>query len=128
MEGQKKVVYISGPITGVDKYWEAFERAEDDLTALGYIPLSPARLPMGMTNTQYMPICTAMINAADAVLILPGWEGSHGAKVEARYAEYIEKPVVEHRTTKGTLKPRERSAEERIEWLKHDLEEVFWDE
>lgn len=121
MAEQKKVVYISGPITGVDKYWEAFERAEDDLTALGYIPLSPARLPTGMTNAQYMQICTGMIDAADAVLLLPGWNNSHGAAVEYRYAEYIEKPVVFHRDAPWLDNP----ADVRIGWLKHDLEEVF---
>lgn len=96
MGEQKKVVYISGPITGVRNYWEAFEQAEDDLTALGYIPLSPAHLPKGMTNAQYMQICTAMIDAADAVLSLPRSDRSAGAKVELRYCEYINKPVVEY--------------------------------
>lgn len=125
-EQQKKVVYISGPITGVEKYWEAFETAEDDLTALGYIPLSPAHLPTGMTNAQYMQICTAMIDAADAMLMLPDWEDSCGAKVEDRYAEYIGKPVVYHRTVSyEPLKLVENPADVRIGWLKHDLEEVF---
>lgn len=129
MAEQKKVVYISGPITGVDKYWEAFERAEDDLTALGYIPLNPALLPMGMTNAQYMQICTGMIDAADAVLFLPDWESSHGAKVEYRYAEYIEKPVVRHRMTVWDEPAiKENPVEVRLAWLKHDLEEVFGDE
>lgn len=125
-EQQKKVVYISGPITGVEKYWEAFERAENDLTALGYIPLSPARLPTGMTNAQYMQICTAMIDAADAVLMLPGCVYSHGSKVEHRYCEYIEKPVVCHRTTALEGPTIETNpADVRIGWLKHDLGEVF---
>lgn len=121
MGEKKKVVYISGPITGVDKYWEPFEQAEDDLTALGYIPLSPAHLPKGMTNDQYMQICTAMINTADAVLMLPLWKNSHGAAVEYRYAAYIEKPVVFHRDAPWLDNP----VEVRIGWLKHDLEEVF---
>ena len=126
MEGQKKVVYISGPITGVEKYCEAFERAEDDLTALGYIPLSPAHLPTGMTNAQYMQICTSMIDAADAVLLLPGCIDSHGSKVEHRYCEYIGKPVVCHRTTTWQAADIEKNpADVRIAWLKHDLEEVF---
>lgn len=44
----KKVIYIAGPITGVPCYWEAFEDAEDELIALGYIPLSPAHMPSGL--------------------------------------------------------------------------------
>ena len=126
MGEQKKVVYISGPITGVEKYWEAFEQAEDDLTALGYIPLSPARLPAGMTNAQYMQICTGMIDAADAVLMLPNWGESNGSKVEYRYSEYTEKPIVFHKTrTWGTLADEKNPADVRIAWLKHDLEEVL---
>lgn len=90
----KQVVYISGPITGVDKYWEAFEDAEEKLEALGYIALSPSRLPLGMTNEQYMTIDLAMINAADKVYFLPGWENSRGATLERAYCEYIGKAVI----------------------------------
>ena len=35
-----KVIYIAGPITGVPKYHEAFEAAEDELSAKGFVPLS----------------------------------------------------------------------------------------
>lgn len=87
-------VYIAGPITGVEKYWEAFEKAEDELTAKGYIALTPTRLPLGLDNAAYMRIDLAMIDAADAVLFLPGWTGSHGAVVEHAYCTYISKPIV----------------------------------
>lgn len=88
----KKVVFISGPITGVEKYWEAFEAAEDELQAAGFIPLSPARLPQGMTNVRYQRICMALIDSADAVLFLPGWRASRGATLENHYCRYIDKP------------------------------------
>ena len=92
MADKKKVVYIAGPITGVEEYWKPFEKAEEDLVALGYIPLSPARLPQGMTNEQYMRICFALIDSADAVLFLPGWSNSQGAMAEFAYVKYIGKP------------------------------------
>lgn len=121
---RKKVIYIAGPITGVKNYWESFEQAEDDLTALGYIPLSPSRLPNGMTKDLYMRICFAMIDCADAVLFLPDWEKSSGALLEANYCEYTGKPKARLRVkvpyTMDTY-PREVT---RV-WLKTDLEEVM---
>jgi len=121
---KKKIIYIAGPMTGVDKYWEAFERAEDDLIALGCIPLSPAKNPIGLTNAQYMRIDFGMIDCADAVLFLPGSHVSEGAKLERHYCEYIEKPIVclrEHAGIFDEKLPREVT----FAWLKHDLEEVF---
>lgn len=89
---RKPVVYISGPITGVERYWESFEKAEDDLSAAGFIPLSPARLPSGMTDGQYMDCALGMLRAADAVYFLPHYDKSRGAMVEFRLADYIGKP------------------------------------
>lgn len=121
---QKKVVYIAGPVTGVKNYWEAFEEAEDALSALGYIPLSPSRLPKGMTNAQYMRICFAMIDIADAVLFLEGWENSQGAALECMHCEYTEKPIVRLRT-RDRLDGGRIPQEVTQAWLKADLEEVM---
>lgn len=87
----KKSVYIAGPITGVERYWEAFEKAEDELIALGFIPISPSRLPEGLTYEQYARISLATIDAVDAVLFLPGWDRSKGARLERDYCSYTGK-------------------------------------
>ena len=91
----KKVIYIAGPISGTPRYWEAFEKAEDELSAAGYIPLSPSRLPAELGNQKAMQVCIGMINAADGVLLLPGWKGSRGAQTEFVYCEYVGKPLAE---------------------------------
>lgn len=88
----KKVIYIAGPIAGVEKYWEPFEKAEDEIEAVGFIALSPTRLPKGMSKAQYMRICLAMIDSADGVLLLPNWYNSKGASLEKDYCRYTRKP------------------------------------
>ena len=90
---RKKVIYISGPITGVPEYYKAFEQMEDDIFALDYISLSPSRLPEEMTTGQYMRICFAMIDAADGVIFLPGWQNSVGSRLEREYCLYTNKPI-----------------------------------
>ena len=92
---EKKVIYIAGPVTGVERYWEPFEKAQDELEAAGFIALSPTWQPKGMSNAQYMRICFAMIDSADGVLFLPDWLDSPGACLEWDYCEYTSKPHVE---------------------------------
>ena len=92
---KKSVFYISGPITGVERYWEPFMAAEEALVAAGHIVLNPAKLPEGMTKQQYMLINIAQITAADVVWFLPGWQNSEGARLERAYCDYIGKAVVE---------------------------------
>jgi nucleoside 2-deoxyribosyltransferase len=90
---KRHVVYIAGPITDVPDYKRAFNQAENELLIRGYIPIKPSTLPQGMTEAQYMRICLSMIDAADAVLVLPGSHKSDGVTVEYTYAKYIGKPV-----------------------------------
>lgn len=91
---EKKVIYIAGPITGVPEYWVPFEQAEDTIRAKGYIPLTPTRIPWDISNDKAMKICLAMIEQADAVYFLPGWEESEGARLEMGYCTYTGKPTI----------------------------------
>lgn len=121
---RKKVIFVSGPITGVKNYWEAFEQAEEMLEGLGYIALTPSRLPQGLTNAQYTRICMAMIDSADAVVFLPKWKDSDGARLEREYCEYTFKPHVGLRDQDflcGGAYPPEVT----LSWLSHDLGEVL---
>lgn len=88
----KKVIYLAGRITGVPNYWEAFEKAEEELAARGFIVLSPTRLPHNLDNQKAMKICIAMIDQADAVYFIPDWHLSVGAQLEMKYCKYTGKP------------------------------------
>lgn len=91
------IIYIAGKITGEPNYKEKFEAAAMNLEAQGHIVLNPAELPEGMRTADYMRICFAMIDTADAVYLLENWKYSSGARIEKDYAVYIGKPVFTER-------------------------------
>ena len=84
-------VYIAGRITGDQRYREKFAEAEAALREVGHIPLNPAVLPEGMEKEDYMRICTAMLDSADAIGLLGDWTSSPGAQLEMHYADYVGK-------------------------------------
>lgn len=88
-------VYIAGRITGDPRYREKFAEAEAALREVGHIPLNPAVLPEGMEAEDYMRICTAMLDSADAIGLLGDWTDSPGAQLELHYANYVGKKTVD---------------------------------
>lgn len=90
-----KTIYIAGKMSGKADYGRAeFNEAEKRLTEQGYIVLNPASLPVGLPEKAYMPICLAMLEAADAIYVLEGWQDSRGANLEFDYAVYQSKAIV----------------------------------
>lgn len=87
-------IYLAGKITGDPDYQVKFMRARQQLQADGHIVISPAVLPEGLEPGDYMRICFAMIDSADAVAFLPDWTESPGAKLEHKYCVYIGKEIV----------------------------------
>ena len=86
-------IYIAGKITGDPDSEEKFKTAAREYENKGYIVLNPAMLPDGMRTADYMRICFAMIDTADVVAFLPGYETSPGAQLELQYCRYTDKSV-----------------------------------
>ena len=88
------IVYISGPITGVDDYRERFAAAATLLRDQGHTVVNPANLigsviEGDITTEQIMQFDKDMLARCDAICLLPGWETSKGAREERRYAKQI---------------------------------------
>ena len=93
----RKVIYISGPMTGIEGFNHGrFNAAEAYLVTKGWTVLNPACLPSDMPDDRYMPICVAMLETADAVVMLRGWQNSQGASLEHLYAERQKKEIYYH--------------------------------
>lgn len=94
MANGKKLIYISGKITGDDNYRTKFAMAEKRLIRDGYDVLNPVevgdrldRLYLGAglaapTWSEYMRKCLLAISDADALYMLRDWQESRGARLE----------------------------------------------
>lgn len=90
------VVYISGTITGTEDYWERFCKAEDEILERGFydedvITINPSKilsgLPKGTSHEVYMSVALKLLNLADIMVLLDGWEESEGCKQELKFAQ-----------------------------------------
>lgn len=90
------IIYLAGKMTGLPDWGrEQFHEAERILTERGHIVLNPACLPIGLKHENYMQIGLAMLQAADAIMMLDGWRDSDGAHLELEYAHYQRKLTLE---------------------------------
>ena len=87
----KKVIYVSGKITGTSDYTDRFSAAEDRLIAEGYEVLNPVRTgkwlerylaPEKPTWVQDMKAAVAAMMEADYIYMMRGWNQSKGARLE----------------------------------------------
>ena len=99
-------IYIAGKITGDPDYIRKFQCMEMEVKACGDTPLNPANHPEGLRQGDYMRLCFAMIDIADAVVLLSDWKESQGARLEKAYCDYVGKmcmPASEYDRIRGEL-------------------------
>lgn len=89
------MVYISGPITGVDNYFTNFYNATFELMDMGYSicdivnPSYNAYVcrPGKLSWKTYVDVGLLWLSCCDTIYMLKGWENSLGAKLELNYAK-----------------------------------------
>ena len=100
-------VYISGPISHIRQSMLNFDKADFDLTNKGYDIYNPFSIALPNTNEEtieynkvgewvwYMRRCIPELVNCDAILMLPNWQESRGAKLEKELAETLKIKVYE---------------------------------
>ena len=106
--------YIAGPMTGIkDLNFPAFHQAAEWLRGMGHEVVNPAEINPDhhMSWEACMRSDIAALVTCDAIMLLPGWEDSRGAKLEHHIAErlglrieFAAVPVSELQRLKGEAK------------------------
>ena len=100
-------IYLSGPMRSYPEFnYPAFHKAAVELRGAGHTVWSPAEndtwdgTESGMFRTINMDL-SVVVNWAEAVVVLPGWTDSTGARAEVFTAFWAEIPVLKA----GSMRP-----------------------
>lgn len=91
MENKSEItVYISGPISGTSDYPARFSKAVFMLLEAGYKRIiNPAQMDgamIGADQEDFLDISLKLVDKADILAMLPGWENSMGCNREVGFA------------------------------------------
>ena len=92
-----KIAYLSGRITDNRNYKDDFKCAELFLSEMQYAVLNPAKISdelPNLTDEEYRQICYRLIDIADTIFMVSGWQKSKGANAELAYAKSLGKKVM----------------------------------
>lgn len=88
------VVYISGPMTGIEEFnFPAFICAKKLLEEDGNTVLSPHEAPKADSWEGYMRHDIRLVTMSDVICMLPGWKKSRGALLEKCIADALGMPA-----------------------------------
>lgn len=95
---KKPKVYISGAISGKDwaEVEKEFEAGYLHLLSRGYEPVSPLHngLPRTATWGEHMLVDLSILSTCDAIMPLPNWIHSRGARIEMQFAKGLGLKVI----------------------------------
>ena len=86
------IIYISGPITGVENFAQAFGDKALELRRQGHTVINPCDAfggEDGLPYETYMRFHIHTLLTVDAIHMLPGWKSSRGARFEVHMAEML---------------------------------------
>lgn len=136
IDAEKATVYVAGPMSGIEDYnYPAFREAADSLREFGLDVISPVELdeedgydpksaPDGFSKpAEYAQFLSRDIQVivkegVQAIVVLPGWERSGGARTEVTFGQALGLPILTYpdldpieTATKDTGEVRIKNAE-----------------
>lgn len=120
MEGAVQTIYLAGPMTGIPDFnFPAFKLAAATLRALGFEVFNPAEFDEAEgffpgtdievasvtpgAKQSYMARDFPFVLAADAIVLLDGWETSSGCAAELFVARVVGKAIYAFDVSYGLL-------------------------
>lgn len=94
---EKIKLYLSGPISGIPNYEDAFKRARKKLLVSGYEVEDPTTYGFDHNTPWHlaMKYDVARMLKCDGVATLYGWDKSTGARLEVKLAKDLQIRVME---------------------------------